>query len=144
MDRITIAVRLVRASGVLLVALGIVHLIATPHIPHLLDASPAVAAIATGPTVLNHVLVGVLLLPLGYTTWLAAPAARAGERWARRVLVANAAAVAALPISIVLFMRGARYFTAPLFVAGVALVGAAATTLAVAVWLVLSAGDRRS
>jgi hypothetical protein len=67
-----------RVAGVVLMALGVVHLIATPHI--LLDAMPKKARdFAVGPTLLNHVLVGILLLPLGFSTWLAADARHAGE-----------------------------------------------------------------
>jgi hypothetical protein len=80
-----------RGVGGLLVALGLVHLAATPHIPALLHGSSReVYQRAVGPTLLNHVLVGILLLPLGYTTWLAAAAAARGEQWARRVLTVNA------------------------------------------------------
>ena len=64
--------RLLRAVGALLIILGFVHLAAAPHIPLLLRGSPrAVYQQAVGPTLLNHVLVGILLLPLGYTIWLA-------------------------------------------------------------------------
>jgi hypothetical protein len=60
-----IAVVFLRTVGCLLIALGIVHLVATPHIPGLLHGSPrAVYQQAVGPTLLNHVLVGILLFPL--------------------------------------------------------------------------------
>ena len=68
-----IAAGFLRAVGVLLIVLGVVHTIATPHIRDLLgDSSSEVYQRAVGPTLLNHVLMGILLLPLGYTTWLAA------------------------------------------------------------------------
>ena len=70
-----------RVAGVVLMALGVVHLIATPHIPHLLDAMPRKARdFAIGPMLLNHVLVGILLLPLGFSTWLVADARHAASR----------------------------------------------------------------
>ena len=73
--------------GGLLVAPGLVHLVAGPHLPTLpSERSSQVYRHAVGPTLLNHVLVGILLLPLGYTTWLAAGPALAREPWARRVL----------------------------------------------------------
>jgi hypothetical protein len=90
MDTQKIAARLLRTVGLLLFALGLVHLAATPHIPNLLIGCPAsLYRQAVGPTLLNHVLVGVLLLPLGYTTWLAAAARERGESWATRILMAN-------------------------------------------------------
>jgi len=66
----SIAAPFLRSAGVVLCTLGFVHLAATPHIPGLLNGSPpAVYEQAVGPTLLNHVLVGILLLPIGYTTW---------------------------------------------------------------------------
>ena len=84
----------------LLIVLGIVHLVATPHIPGLLRGSPrAVYQKAVGPTLLNHVLVGILLFPLGYTT-LAAAEVKGGEVWAGRVLIVNTIPMLTLPTSI--------------------------------------------
>jgi hypothetical protein len=135
-----------RVIGVLLVLLGLVHLLATPHIARMLDACPPdVYARDVGPTVLNHVLVGILLLPFGATTWMAAGAAARGEVWARRSLLVNALTLVALPLSIGACMRRPEYYTAPLFVAGVALVGVV-TVLALAatvtIWWAHS-GDAR-
>jgi len=47
--------------------LGVVHLLATPHTANLIRRSTAtaVAEWLTPPMLLNHVLVGVLLVPLG-------------------------------------------------------------------------------
>ncbi len=117
------AARVLRGVGLLLFALGLVHLAATPHIPGLLIGCPvSVYQRAVGPTLLNHVLVGLLLLPLGYSTWLAAAAREHGEAWATRILIANTMAVFTLPLSLVIFMRRPEYYTAPLFLMGVALV----------------------
>jgi len=54
-----VGVWFLRAEGFLLIALGLVHLVATPHIAGLLKgSSPALYRRAVGPMVLNHVLVG--------------------------------------------------------------------------------------
>lgn len=104
MNKQGVAARFLRAVGVALVVLGLVHTAATPHIPSLLSGSPpAVYERAVGPTLLNHVLVGILLLPLGYTTWLAASRER-NEGWARRTLIANTIVMLMLPVSIAVFM----------------------------------------
>ena len=68
-------VRLLKGSGLLLLLLGIVHLVATPHIAALIrhSASQGVADNLIPPMLLNHILVGVLLLPLGFLTFYAAP-----------------------------------------------------------------------
>lgn len=118
-----IAVVFLRTVGWLLIVLGIVHLVATPHIPGLLRGSPrAVYQQAVGPTLLNHVLVGILLFPFGFTTWLAAAGAKGGEVWAGRVLIVNMIAMLTLPVSIAVFMRLPQYYRAPLFLTGVGLV----------------------
>jgi hypothetical protein len=126
--------------GGLLVILGLVHLAATPHIPALLNGSSReVYQRSVGPMLLNHVLVGILLLPLGYTTWLGAAAATRGEQWARRVLIVNAAVLLALPVSIAALMRQPEYFAAPLFVAGVVLVAVISLLMIMAIWLLARA-----
>ena len=118
----------------LLFLLGIVHLVATPHIAALIRHTVPQAA-ADGlipPMLLNHVLVGLLLLPLGYLTVYAAPYSAAGLAWAQVVVRTTALTVAALPLTLLALM-GVRYFDAPLFVLGTALVVAAAVTLLVVV-----------
>ena len=113
----------------LLVLLGIVHLGATPHIQHL--ALPGAAAQLTPPMLLNHIIVGLLLLPLGYLTFYAAPHSAASAKWAQITVRTTAVTVAALPL-LLLALMGTRYFDAPLFVLGTMLVIAAAVTLLVA------------
>ncbi len=80
---------------------------------------------------LNHVLVGLLLLPLGYLTLYAAPHSAARAGWAQVIVRTTAVTVATLPATLLALM-GTRYFNAPLFVLGTTLVIAAAVTLLVA------------
>lgn len=132
-----IAAGFLRAVGVLLIVLGVVHTIATPHIRDSLgDSSSEVYQRAVGPTLLNHVLMGILLLPLGYTTWLAAAAQNRNAAWARRVLMVNGIVLLTLPASIAVFMRRPEYYTAPLFLTGVSLVAVISLLTVVAAWLV--------
>jgi hypothetical protein len=127
-------IRLLRGSGVLLLLLGIVHLVATPHIASFIQhsASAGAAAQLTPPMLLNHVLVGLLLLPLGYLTFYAAPHSAAGARWAQVIVRTTAITVAAMPIALLVLMARRSYFEAPLFVIAVILVVVAAGTLLVA------------
>ena len=85
---------------------------------------------------LNHVLTGILLIPLGYTTWLAAEPGNASEGWARRILLVNSLAVLTLPVAIAIFMRNPAYYHAPLFITGVLLVAIISLLMAAAVWLI--------
>ena len=129
--------------GVLVITLGLVHIAATPHIPGLLSGSPpAVYERAVGPTLLNHVLVGILLLPLGYTKWLAATSHEGNKAWTTRTLIANTMVTFTLPVSIVVFMRRPEYYTGPLFLLGVGLVAIISLLMAVATWIRI--GGRRS
>jgi hypothetical protein len=126
--------RLLRGGGVLLLLLGIVHLVATPHIASLIrhSTSSKAAEQLTPPMLLNHVLVGLLLLPLGYLTFYAAPHSAARVRWAQVVVRTTAITVATLPVALLVLMGKRYYFDAPLFVAGATLVVGAAVTLLVA------------
>ena len=130
--------RLLRGAGILLVALGVVHLLATPHIATLVrqSASPASARWLTPPMLLNHILVGVLLIPLGYLTAYAAPHAVSGASWAQVVVRSIALSVATLPVILFALMGTSYYLAAPLFVLGAAL------TVTVAVILLIVAFAR--
>jgi hypothetical protein len=137
-----IAGRFLRVVGVLLIVLGLVHTVATPHIRALLgESSSEVYQRAVGPTLLNHVLMGILLLPLGYTTWLAAAPGNRNATWARRVLVVNAIVLLTLPASIAVFMHRPEYYTAPLFLIGVTLVAVISLLTIVAAWLIGRSGS---
>ena len=81
---------------------------------------------------LNHVLVGVLLIPLGYLTVYAAPHSARGASWAQMIVRTVSISVASLPIAL-FFLMGKRYFLdAPLFVLGAALTMVAVLVLLVA------------
>ncbi len=127
---------ILRLGGVMIVVLGVLHLAVTPFIARLItdNVSEAIAVWLTPPMVLNHVVVGILLLPLGILTFYAAPSAVAGERWAIIVTRISALSVAALPLVLFLVM-GSRYFSAiPFVVATIIVCVAAVTLLAAAFW----------
>jgi hypothetical protein len=123
----------------LLLLLGIVHLVATPHIATLIrhSASAGAADQLIPPMLLNHILVGLLLLPLGFLTFYAAPYS---DRWAQVIVRTTALTVATLPLTLLALM-GVRYFGAPLFVVGFFLVVAASVTLLLAAFTTPRATD---
>ena len=96
-----------RTSGALLIVLGVVHLAATSHIPPILNAMRTTEGytLARGATLFNHVMTGILLLPLGVSTWLTASSVHWAERWARTILLFNSFAMACAPTSIVVYGR---------------------------------------
>jgi len=108
------APRLTQATGILLVLLGIIHLIATPFLLGWLsrqlhsDFIPlAIAAMR-----LNHILVGILLLPLGISTFWSGKALE--QSWALRLAGLNALTLLCLPILLVTTMP-LESLDAPLF-----------------------------
>jgi len=92
------------------------HLAATPHIRQLVQgaALPAAADWLVPPMLLNHIVVGVLLLPLGFLTAYAAPHAARGEAWAIVISRCTALTIAPLPPTL-FWVMGTRYFGAILF-----------------------------
>lgn len=127
---------ILRFGGVMLIILGILHLAVTPFIARLISENVAetVAIWLTPPMLLNHVIVGILLLPLGILTFYAAPSAAAGERWALIVTRVIAITIATLPLVLSILM-GAGYFGAiPFVVATIIVFIAALSLLAAAFW----------
>ena len=125
-----------KVGGAMVVLLGILHLAVTPIIAHLIqeNVTEAVAAWLTPPMLLNHVLVGILLVPLGVLIYFAAPSAIVGERWAMIVTRISTTTIAVLPVVLFLLM-GSRYFEAVPFVAATIIVCVAALLLlAAAYW----------
>jgi hypothetical protein len=108
------APRLTQATGILLVVLGIIHLIATPF---LIDWSsrqlhPDHASLVIAAMRLNHILVGILLLPLGVSTFWSGNALE--QSWGLRLAGLNAATLFCLPILLVTTMP-LESLEAPLF-----------------------------
>ena len=71
-----------KCGGALLVGLGIIHLAVTPIIQQFIKQNTIAGGVDwfTPPMLLNHVVVGILLFPLGILTYYAASSAVAGER----------------------------------------------------------------
>jgi hypothetical protein len=137
LERSSTRLSLLRGAGILLLILGVVHLIATPHIATLIrhSTSPEAARWLAPPMLLNHVLVGVLLIPLGFLTAYAAPHAVSGASWARVTVRVIALSVASLPIILFALMGTRYYLVAPLFVLGAALTVIVAATLLAAAFV---------
>ncbi len=124
---------ILRIGGALLVALALLHLAVTPTIARFITQSTTRAAgrWLLPPMLLNHVVVAVLLLPVGAITFYAAPYAARGERWALAVSRMAAVSVALLPVTLFALM-GPQYFQAIPFVVATATVCLACMVLLVA------------
>jgi hypothetical protein len=90
---------MLKASAAMLVVLGILHLAVTPIISGLIDRNvpPGAAEWLIPPMLLDLAVGGILLLPLGFLAFYAAPSAVLGERWAMVVTRTTSIAVAMLP-----------------------------------------------
>jgi peptidoglycan/LPS O-acetylase OafA/YrhL len=109
-----VAPRLTQATGILLVLLGIIHLIATPFLVgwssrqiHSDQAFLVIAAMR-----LNHILAGILLIPLGLSTFWSGKALE--QSWALRLATVNGVVLLCLPILLVTTMP-LESLDAPLF-----------------------------
>ena len=122
-----------RFGGVLLVTLGGLHLAVTPFIARLVEhnAVPESVGWLVPPMLLNHVVAGILLLPLGGLIAYAAPHAAAGNSWALIVSRVIALTVASLPPTLFVIM-GTSYFSAAPFLCATAIVCLASITLLLA------------
>jgi hypothetical protein len=139
----TVRFAILRVAGIVLISLGMLHLAVTGMIVRIVQESSSGTAAAwlVPPMVLNHVVVGLLLLPLGALTIYAAPYAARGERWAVIESRITAVTVTALPVTVAGLM-GAQYFRAVPFVIATVLVSAAALLLlAAAFWPNRDAGS---
>ena len=137
---------ILRFAGAMLIILGVLHLAVTPFIARLIaeNVTEEVRVWLTPPMLLNHIVVGVLLLPLGILTFYAAPSAVIDEPWALIVTRVSAVTVTILPLVLFLLM-GDRYFGAAPFVVATAIVCVVALTLlAAAFWPTNRVADETS
>ena len=128
--------RILRLGGIMLVVLGLLHIAVTPFIIQLIANNTTNEATQwlTPPMLLNHIVVGILLLPLGALTFYSAPYAVKRERWALVVTRVTCTTVAILPVMLFSLM-GTRYFDAtPFIIATIILCLACATIFAAAFW----------
>ncbi|MGB2633755.1 MAG: hypothetical protein WAM58_07450 [Candidatus Acidiferrum sp.] len=132
MDRKALAARILKIDGILLLVVAVIHLIATPLVLHFVSSqsTPEAYAQIKPPFLLSFIVVGVLLLPLGLSTFYCAAAIRRGERWARTICSFNAISALLLPLALVLIMP-ARYFQAIPFVIATTLVWIVALSMVV-------------
>jgi hypothetical protein len=123
MNKLLIASRILKIEGILLLAVAAVHLAVIPELRHLLARllTPPDFAFVWSPFLLNHAVVGILLIPVGLSTLQCADGVKAGARWSWRLGMTNALTVLSLPVVLVTVMER-QYFSAPAFLTGAALI----------------------
>ena len=132
MDRNALASRILKIDGILLLVVATIHFVATPLALRFVSSqsTPEAYVQIKPPFLVSFVVVGLLLLPVGLSTFYCADAIRRGERWARTICRFNALSVLLLPLALMLIMP-ARYFRAILFVIATTLVWIVAISMAV-------------
>jgi len=138
MNRRLIVARLISVTGVLLLIVAAIHLLVTPVLKSfILDRvlTPQELRIVSPPFLLNHIVVGILLIPLGFITLYTAAGIRAGERWAWVINLAIGLTSLSLPVVLVFVMR-AEYFQALPFLIATALITTVGITMTAALMLV--------
>ena len=136
--------RILLIDGVLLIIVAFIHILSTPLISKWLTrelSSEAVANISP-PFLLDHLVVGVLLIPFGVSTIYSAAGVRSGQRWARIIAMTNAVAVLSLPVLLILLM-GLDYFTAiPFLIASILITLVGFSMIIPLLWLSGGSGNR--
>lgn len=136
MDRNALAAWILKVDGILLLVVAVIHFTATPLALRFVSGQTTQEAYAQikPPFLLSFILVGVLLLPVGLSTFYCADPIRRGERWARTICCFNTIGVLLLPFALILTMP-ARYFRAIPFVLAATLVWIIAISIAVPLML---------
>jgi peptidoglycan/LPS O-acetylase OafA/YrhL len=121
MDRQALAARILKIDGILLLVVAAVHLAATPLVLNFIagQSTPDTYAQIKPPFLLSFVMGGILLIPLGLSTFFCADSMRRGETWARTICRFNAVTVLMLPLALVLTMPSRYFHAIPFLVAAV-------------------------
>jgi hypothetical protein len=119
-------------DGILLLVVAALHFIATPLALRFISnlSTPEAYAQIKPPFLRSFILVGVLLVPVGLSTFYCANSIRRGEAWAHTICSFNAVTVLMLPRAPILIMPS-KYFRAILFVISAILVWIIAISTAV-------------
>src|SRR6516162_6474745 len=92
MGRHALAARILKIDGILLLIVAVIHFAATPFALRFVSSqlTPEAFAQIKPPFLLSFILVGVLLLPIGLSTFYCANSFSRGDRWARVICGFNA------------------------------------------------------
>jgi hypothetical protein len=101
-----LASRILIGQGALILVVGAIHLAMTSQLGRAIEraVSPEAFRFVWPPFALDHVVSGILLVPIGLTTIIAANGVALGSEPAWRIAMINALALLSLPIVLVLTM----------------------------------------
>jgi hypothetical protein len=112
-SKLLIASRILIVEGILLLLVAAIHMLVIPELRSVFARllTPGDFQFVWPPFLLNHAVVGILLVPLGLSTLYCASGIRSGQRWSWRVGITNALTILTLPLALVLIMDR-HYFSA--------------------------------
>ena len=121
MERRAIVARILRVEGFLLLVVAGIHMAAIPVLRYAFaSALPEEGfQFVFPPFLLDHIVAGILLVPLGVSTIYSASGIRQGQRWAWMIGTINAVAVLTLPIVLVVVMDPAYFHATPFLIASI-------------------------
>ncbi len=137
MNRRYFVSKILLIDGILMILVAFVHLFSTPLIAKWLtrELTPETLASISPAFLLNHIIVGILLIPFGVSTLYSAIGVRAGQAWARGIAMTNAISVLIMPLLIV-WLMGTQYFSAPIFLfAAIVMTVVGVTMVLPLIWL---------
>jgi hypothetical protein len=126
-----------RVLGALVVVAALLHLYATALIKsHVLTriANLELRAFISSGYLLDHVLVGIFMLPMGFLMWWSAPGLRHGKRWAFVLNVSFSLAILTTPAAIGWLMTGPEFQSAVFSVAAAMMAVTGVASCALLIW----------
>jgi hypothetical protein len=136
MNRRSIVARILMLDGILLLVVAVIHFAATGLVTRWLTnrLTPDEYLDIGPPFLLNHLTVGILLIPLALTTFYSAWGVKKGQHWSRVVSMINGVCVLALPV-LLAWLMGAQYYSSiPFLLASILIVVIGITMLVPLVW----------
>jgi uncharacterized membrane protein (DUF2068 family) len=103
--------KILTIASLLVIILAFAQIFATPMVYQWLtgNLNEDVAAKISPLTILNHVLVGILLIPFGISTIFSAIGIRSCQKWAKAIAYTNSIVIIFLPLGVYIVM-GSYFF----------------------------------
>ena len=122
--------------GVVLLIVAAIHLVVTPLLANVMAerVSEEQWQFLRVPSLINHIVVGVLLIPIGATLIVLAGELRKGSRWAWWLVVVHALAIASLPVVLAAVVPVALFDARPFLIASILVTLVAITLPVVLLW----------
>jgi hypothetical protein len=135
MNRRRTLARILALDGLLLLVVAVLYFALTDRATQWLTSilSPSEYSEVAPHFLLNHISIGVLLVPLALTTLCAAWGVKKGQGWSRIVSFINGISLLALP-AVFWMSMGSQYYSFVLSLAAILIVVIGITMLVPAIW----------